>query len=190
MSITQQQMEATYGEGTSAMDHSIEHLNDELSKVRTGKASPAMLSSIMVSYYGTKTPLTQMANVGSSDSKTLTIQPWDKTAINDIERAIFEANLGFTPQNDGEMIRINIPALTEERRKQLVKHCKHLGEEAKVSLRTARHKLMDYIKKSVKDGYPEDMGKRMEARVEDMTHKYNDKVEAMVVSKSKDVMTV
>ena len=191
MSLTQQEIDAILKEGKEAMEHGIEHLNHELGKVRTGKASPAMVSSLMVSYYGAQTPLSQMANVSASDSKTLTIQPWDKTAINDIERAIFEANLGFTPQNDGELIRINIPALTEDRRKQLVKHAKSLGEDTKVGLRNARHKLMDAIKKAVKDsGLPEDMGKRLESKVEDMTHSFSDKIDEMVKMKSNDIMTV
>ena len=176
--------------GRKYMDDSIDHLSKELNKVRTGKASPSVLSGVMVDYYGTPTVLSQVANVATSDSKTITVQPWEKSLIADIERAIFEANLGLTPQNDGEVIRISIPALTEERRKDLVKQAKSLGEDTKVSLRSARHKLMDFIKKAVKDGYPEDMGKKSEGIVDKITQEYGDKIDGMISSKEKDIMTV
>ena len=115
------------------MDHAIEHLNKELIKIRTGKASPSMLSGILVEYYGHPTLINQVANVGATDSRTLSIQPWEKSMLGPIEQAIFAANLGLTPMNDGEFIRINIPPLTEERRRDLVKQSKHLGEESKIS---------------------------------------------------------
>ncbi len=172
------------------MDHAIEHLASELSKIRTGKASPAMLKGLMVDYYGAPTPLTQVANVGASDGKTLTIQPWEKSIMGGIEKAIFEANLGLTPQNNGEMIIINIPPLTEERRKEFVKHAKALGEEAKVSVRNARHKILEIIKTEVKDGYPEDAGKRVEDNVQKTVNGYGDKINALVAAKEKDIMTV
>ncbi len=176
--------------GKEAMDHALEHLQKELVKIRTGKASPAMLHGIMVEYYGTPTPLQQVSNVGASDSKTLTIQPWEKSMLGPIEQAIFAANLGLTPMNDGEFVRINIPPLTEERRVQLVKQAKHLGEEAKISLRSTRHKIMDAIKQAVKEGYPEDAGKRREDEAEKLTHEYYDKVDEMVEAKEKDIMTI
>ncbi len=172
------------------MDDALNHLNRELTKIRTGKASPSMLSGIMVEYYGNMTPLNQVSNVGTSDARTITIQPWEKSMLAPIEQAIFAANLGLTPMNDGEFIRINIPALTEERRKQLVKQAKHLGEEGKISLRSTRHKVLDAIKKAVKDGYPEDAGKRRDDEVEKMTHSYSDKIDKMVDSKENDIMTV
>lgn len=176
--------------GRAYMDKAIQHLHDELVKIRTGKASPAMLSGLMVEYYGHPTPLNQVSNVTATDSKTLTIQPWEKSMLGAIEQTIFAANLGLTPVNDGEFIRINIPPLTEERRKQLVKQAKALGEEAKVSLRNARHKLMDFIKNEIKNGYPEDMGKRKEAEVEKMVHDYSDKIDRLIEAKEKDIMTV
>lgn len=172
------------------MDDSIDHLSRELIKIRTGKASPSMLGGISVEYYGTPTPLNQVANVGTSDSRTLTIQPWEKNMLAPIEQAIFAANLGLTPMNDGEFIRINIPPLTEERRKQLVKQAKHLGEETKIGLRSARHKAMDAIKGAVKEGYPEDAGRRREDEIEKMIHQYADKIDEMISLKEKDIMTV
>lgn len=172
------------------MNQAIEHLHKELVNIRTGKAAPAMLQSIMVSYYGTPTPLHQVANVSASDGRTLVIQPWEKSMVGPIERAIFEANLGLTPQNDGELIRISIPPFTEERRKELVKRIKALGEDAKVSVRNARRDGMEHIKKAVKDGYPEDTAKRKEAEVQDLTKQYSDKIDKMIEAKEKDILTV
>ncbi|MCB0685189.1 MAG: ribosome recycling factor [Saprospiraceae bacterium] len=172
------------------MDHALEHLNNELVKIRTGKASPAMLSGLFVEYYGSPTPLNQVANVGTSDARTITIQPWEKKMLGPIEQSIFAANLGITPMNDGEIIRINIPPLTEERRKTLVKQAKHLGEEGKISIRSSRHKVMDAIKKAVKDGYPEDAGKRREDEVEKLVQDYSDRIDKIVELKEKDIMTV
>lgn len=177
-------------DGEGEMEHAIDHLRTELSKIRAGKASPAMLSSIMVDYYGTSTPLMQVSNVGTADSRTITIQPWEKSMLAPIEKAIFEANLGLTPMNDGEFVRINIPPLTEERRIQLVKQSKGHGEDAKISIRSARHKIIDFIKKEVKDGYPEDAGKRKEEEVEVLTKTYYKKIDEMIEAKEKDVMTV
>lgn len=172
------------------MHKALEHLQKELLKLRTGKASPSMIAGINVDYYGTQTPLTQVANVGASDSKTLTIQPWEKTMLAPIEKAIFEANIGLTPMNDGEMVRINIPPLTEERRRELAKFVKKLGEEAKVSLRNTRQKLMDAVRKEVKDGYPEDAGKRMENQIQALTNEFGEKVDEIIEHKEKDIMTV
>ena len=154
------------------MEHSLEHLAKELGKLRAGKASPVMLQGVMVEYYGNPTPLSQVANISARDSSTLSIQPWEKSMIGPIEKAIFEANLGFTPQNNGESVMINVPPLTEDRRKELVKQSKAFAEEAKVSIRSARHKIMDYLKKAIKDGYPEDAGKRKEDEVEKMVQNY------------------
>ena len=173
-----------------AMDKAIDHLQKELIKIRTGKASPAMLGGILVEYYGNPTPLNQVANVSASDARTLNIQPWEKSMLAPIERAIFEANLGVTPMNDGEIIRISIPPLTEERRLDLVKQAKHLGEEAKVSLRNTRHKMIHFIKDEVKDGYPEDIGKRKEANVDKLVHEYYEKIDQMIEAKEQDIMTV
>ncbi len=177
-------------EATHYLDDAMDHLHKELLKVRTGKASSQMLEGILVEYYGSPTPIHQVANISLSDARTLVIQPWEKSIIADVERAIFGANLGLTPQNDGEMIRISIPPLTEDRRKDLVKQSKHLGEEAKISIRNARHKMMDFIKKSVKDGYPEDEGKRREDDVEKLIKEYGQKVDELIAAKEKDIMTI
>lgn len=183
-------IESTLTNGKGEMDKTINHLQDELQKIRAGKASPAMLNGIMVSYYGNPTPLSQIANINTPDGRTLSIQPWEKSLLGDIEKAIFEANLGLTPMNDGEFVRISIPPLTEERRKQLVKTSKGLAEDAKVSLRNSRHKMMEFIKKEVKDGYPEDAGKKREDEVQTMTTNYGKKVDDIIAVKEKDIMTV
>ncbi|WP_116126181.1 ribosome recycling factor [Lewinella sp. IMCC34183] len=172
------------------MDESIEHLERELVKVRTGKASPAMLHGIKVNYYGAPTPIAQTANVSAADSRTLVIQPFDKSNLQNIEKAIFEANLGVTPQNDGQLIRINIPPLTEERRRQLAKVVKSEGEDAKISIRNARRDAMDSIRKEVKNGYPEDAGKRMEERVQGWTDASIKKIDEIVENKETEVMTL
>lgn len=186
----QEDAEKYVSEAKDAMEDSLDHLKKELVKIRAGKATPDMLSGIMVPYYGTPTPLQQVANVNTSDSRTLVIQPWEKSMIAPIEKAIFEANLGLTPQNDGELVRINVPALTEERRKQLVKQAKGYGEDTKVGLRSARRDAMEHIKKAVKEGYPEDAGKRLEDEVEQLTKSYVNKVDATVDAKEKDMMTL
>lgn len=183
-------LEEVIEEADMLMDDAIQHLNKELTTIRAGKASPSILSSVMVDYYGTPTPINQVANVGASDSKTVTVQPWEKAMIAPIEQAIFAANLGVTPQNNGEMIIISIPPLTEERRKEYVKRAKAFGEDAKVSLRNSRHKVMDAIKKAVKDGYPEDAGKRQEERVQKMVNGHADQIKKIVESKEKDIMTI
>lgn len=183
-------IESTIGSGKADMEKTVAHLLDELNKVRAGKASPSMLNGIMVNYYGTPTMLSQVANIGTPDGRTLSIQPWEKKILGDIERAIFEANLGLTPMNDGEFVRLNIPPLTEERRKQLVKQTKGLAEDAKVSLRNSRQKMMEFIKKEVKDGYPEDAGKKKEDEVQNMTTAFGKKVDDIIASKEKDIMTV
>ena len=177
-------------ESKMLMEEAIAHLESELMKIRTGKASPAMLSGLMVNYYGAPTPLQQVGNVSTADSRTLTIQPFDKSAMGDIERAIFEANLGVTPQNDGQLIRINIPPLTEERRKQLAKQVRAAGEDEKIVIRNIRRDAMEAIKKEVKNGYPEDAGKRKEDEVQAWVTGFNKKVETIVEKKEEDVMTL
>ncbi|MEL6987191.1 MAG: ribosome recycling factor [Bacteroidota bacterium] len=183
-------IDAYIGKGDAVMQKTIDHLASELQKIRAGKASPKMLDGIVVDYYGSPTPLNQVANVGLADSKTITIQAWEKKLLPVIEQAIFKANLGLTPMNDGEFVRISIPPLTEDRRKDLVKQSKALGEDAKVGLRNARQKMMDFIKKEVKDGYPEDMGKRKEGDVQGLVKKFSDTIDRMIEAKEKDIMTV
>ncbi len=176
--------------GKQLMQKSLDHLQEELLKIRAGKASPNMLSGIKVDYYGTPTPLAQVANVSTPDSKTIAIQPWEKSLLGDIEQAIFAANLGLTPMNDGEFVRIVIPPLTEERRKDLVKQAKSAVEDSKIGLRNARQKLMDVIKKEVKDGYPEDAGKTREGEVDAMVKSFSGQIEEIFSAKEKDILTV
>lgn len=173
-----------------SMDASVDHLKHELTKIRTGKASPALLQDIRVNYYGAPTPLQQVANVRIEDARTLSIEPWEKKVLGDIEKAIFAANLGLTPQNDGKIIRINLPPLTEERRKQLAKQAGAAGEKAKVSIRSARREAIEAIKNEIKNGYSEDEGKRSEAQIDDMMKQYYGKIEGLASSKEKEIMTV
>ncbi len=177
-------------EGKMHMEEAIEHLSNELSHIRAGKASPEMLAEIYVEAYGAKTALNHLANISLVDSRTIAIQPWDKSQLKQIEHAIFASNIGITPMNDGEFIRLTVPPLTEDRRKQLVKIAKQYGEESKVSIRSTRHKLLEAIKKEVKDGYPEDSGKRREKEVDDLTKDYYKKVEDLLDKKEKEIMTV
>ncbi len=172
------------------MENSIDHLQKELTKIRTGKASPSVLDGILVEYYGSPTPLNQVANVSVADARTITIQPWEKSMLAPIEKSIFESNLGLTPQNDGEIIRIGIPPLTEERRKQLVKKAKELAEHAKVSVRNARRDAMEGIKNAVKDGYPEDAGKKSEGDVQKKTDEFSNKIDKLIEIKEADIMTI
>ncbi|MFT4535978.1 MAG: ribosome recycling factor [Saprospiraceae bacterium] len=183
-------IESTLAYGKAEMDKALDHLKSELSKIRAGKASPAMLNGIMVNYYGNPTPLSQVANLGTPDSRTISIQPWEKNMLGPIEKSIFEANLGLTPMNDGEFVRIIIPPLTEERRKQMAKQSKGYGEDAKVSLRNARHKMLDFIKIEVKEGFPEDAGKRKEDEVQSMVTSYSKSVDSIIDAKEVDIMTV
>lgn len=183
------ELDAAWLKARDEFEKALDHLQKELQKVRTGKASTGMLDGIMVNYYGAPTPVGQIANMSASDARTITIQPWEKKMINEIEHAIFAANLGLTPQNDGEMIRINIPPLTEERRKEYVKQVKHYGEEAKVSIRSTRHKILDTIKKEQKNGLSEDVAKRKEQEIQSLVNDYSSKVDKIVESKDKEIMT-
>ena len=172
------------------MQSSIEHLEKTLLKVRAGKANPNMLSGLSVDYYGTDTPLSQVANIGTSDARTIVIQPWEKAMIAPIEKAIMAANLGFNPDNNGEVIRINIPMLTEERRITLVKQVKNEGEEAKISIRNSRRDANDELKQMKNDGLSEDIVKRSEDKVQKLTDTYYAKVESLIEIKEKDIMTI
>ncbi len=188
--MTEQEIQIIMQKAKNSMDHSLDHLQKELSKLRTGKASTTMLEGILVDYYGSPTLLNQVANVATSDARTISIQPWEKKMLSHIEKAIFEANLGVTPQNDGEVIRIIIPPLTEDRRKDLVKQAKHLGEESKVGLRNARRDAMEVFKKAIKDGLSEDIGKRKEEETQKMLNSYVEKIDTIVSAKEKEIMTV
>jgi ribosome recycling factor len=172
------------------MNQAIGHLEKALIKIRAGKASATMLNGVFVDYYGSSVPLSQVSNIGTSDARTIVIQPWEKNMISVIEKAIMAANLGFNPDNNGEIIRINIPMLTEERRALLVKQVKHEGEETKISLRTARRDAIEELKKMQKNGLSEDMEKTAEEKVQKMIDKYYEKVEQLLVVKEKDIMTI
>jgi ribosome recycling factor len=177
-------------EAKAHMEKALEHLGHELQKIRTGKASTSLVADLLVDYYGTPTPLPQIANLSVADSRTIAIQPWERNMLGPIERVIINSNIGITPANDGEVIRLSVPPLTEERRKEMVKKAKHAGEESKVGVRTARHKALDHLKKAVKDGLPEDMGKRKETELQDMVNKFVEQVEKVVAAKEKEILTV
>ena len=172
------------------MQKSLERLDQELTKVRAGKSNPSMLSSVKVDYYGALTPLAQVANVSTPDAKTLTVQPWEKGMIEPISKSIIDANLGLNPQNNGDVIIISIPALTEERRRDLSKQAKSVGEDAKVAIRSARKSANDGVKILKDDGLPEDVQKSAELKVQDLTNEYVTKVDAVITAKEKDIMTV
>ncbi len=171
-----------------AMDNAVSHLNKQFLNIRAGKASPSMLGSVMVDYYGSQTPLSQVANVNTPDGRTITVQPWEKNMLQEIERGIAYANLGFNPMNNGETIIINVPPLTEERRKDLAKQAKAETEDAKVSIRTARKDAMNEIKKN--DDVSEDLKNNAEIDIQQMTDTYVKKVDAFFDSKEKEIMTV
>jgi ribosome recycling factor len=174
----------------SKIQKAIEHLDTTLLGIRAGKASPALFNQVMVDYYGAQTPLPQVSSITSPDARTVLIQPWDKNMIQPIERAIMQANLGFTPQNNGDNIRINIPPLTEDRRKDLVKQSKHEGENARVSIRNARRDAIESIKKLQKDGLSEDLVKDFEVDIQKMIDNYNKTIDAILEKKEKEILAV
>jgi len=177
-------------EANANMQKAIAHLEAELAKIRAGRANPGMLEGIHVDYYGTRTPLNQVANVTTPDPKTIVVQAWDKGTLPLIEKAILAANLGFTPVNDGNVVRINMPALTEERRKELVKRTKTEGENAKISVRNFRRDANEKIKKDIKEHLPEDVAKDAEHKIQQMTDNYIQVVDKHLAVKEKEIMTV
>ena len=172
------------------MDATIVHLEEELLKVRAGKANVNMIAGVSVDYYGSMVPLTQVANVSVPDPRTLVVQPWERAMIVPIEKAIMNSNLGLNPDNNGEIIRINIPALTEERRGNLAKQAKAVCENAKVSVRNARRDTIVELKKLVKDGLSEDVEKDSEGVVQNLTDAFGKKIDDLFVEKEKDIMTI
>ncbi|MFC0603770.1 ribosome recycling factor [Winogradskyella pulchriflava] len=170
-----------------AMDAAIKHLEKQLVNIRAGKASPAMLGSVMVDYYGSQTPLNQVANVNTPDGRTISVQPWEKSMLQEIERGIMLANLGFNPMNNGEMIIINVPPLTEERRKDLAKQAKAEAEDAKIGIRNARRDAMHDIKKT---DASEDLQANAEIDVQELTDSYVKKIDTILDNKEKEIMTV
>ena len=173
-----------------SMENAMNHLDSELQKIRAGKASPMMLNKVMVEYYGTLTPIGQVANVNAIDGRTLSIQPFEKSLLEEIEKGIAHANLGLNPQNNGETILINIPALTEERRMELSKQAKAEGEDAKVGIRNGRKEANDEIKKLGAAGLSEDQVKDAEGAVQKRIDTFSIKIDALIEAKEKDIMTV
>lgn len=173
------------------MQEAIAFLEEDLKTYRVGKANPAILNNVLVDYYGTATPIQQVASVTTPDAKTIAIQPWERSLIQKIEKAILDANVGLTPQNNGEIIRCNVPPLTEERRKDLIKKAKAAGENAKIVVRNARRDGIDLLKKAQKnDGMPEDTEKEAEEEVQKTTDKNIKKIDEIVAAKEKDILTV
>lgn len=172
------------------MNNSIAHLEKELQKIRAGKASPSMLSGVVVEYYGTHVPIEQTSNINTPDPRQIIVQPFDKSSIGAIEKAIMAANLGFNPMNEGELIRINVPPLNEERRRDLVKRSKTESEDAKVGIRNARRQANDEAKKLEKEGIPEDEVKRLVDKIQELTDKYIAQVDKITEAKEKDILTV
>jgi len=172
------------------MEKSLTHLDSELSKIRAGKANPQMLDGILVDYYGVNTPLNQVSNISTPDPRTIMIQPWEKSMIEPIEKSIMQANIGLTPLNNGELIRITIPALTEERRLVLVKQVKSEGENSKISIRNARKYANDEFKLMQKEGLSEDDAKKAESEVQRLTDDYSKNIDELVEIKEQDIMKI
>lgn len=172
------------------MHKAILFLEEELKTYRAGKANPAVFNNVIVDYYGSPTPIPQVASITTPDAKTMIIQPWDKKMIPAIEKAIMAANIGFTPQNNGENIRINVPPLTEERRKELVKRSRTEGENAKISVRNARRDGVELLKKYQKEGLPEDIVKDGETTLQKETDNFNKKIDEILTTKEREIMTV
>lgn len=177
-------------EAREEMQNAISHLEREFHKIRAGKASPDMLDSIKIDYYGVITPLNQVANISTPDPRQIIVQPWDKGMLDTIDKAIQAANLGFNPVNNGEVLRIGVPALTEERRKDLVKQTKSETENSKISIRNIRRTANDQAKKLKNEGTPEDDVKKLEEEIQELTNDHVKKIDILLEAKEKDIMTV
>ena len=177
-------------EASARMQKSVDFLEDTLLNIRAGKASTNVLNGVFVDYYGSQTPVSGVASVTVPDAKTILIQPWDKNMIRPIEKAIIDSNIGLTPSNNGEHIRLSIPPLTEDRRKELVKQSKNEVEHARISLRNARRDAVEAFKKAVKEGMPEDESKDGEAQAQKLLEKFSKLVDAAFEKKEKEIMTV
>ncbi len=186
----QEELNIVLEEAANSMSKAINHLEAELTKIRAGKASPNMLDGIMADYYGSPTAINQVANVTALDARTISVQPWEKNMLSVIERAIIAANIGINPQSDGISIRLFLPPLTEERRKEMVKRCNGEGEQGKVSIRNIRRIAIEDIKKLQKDGLSEDAGKDAEAEVQTITDRHISLVEKHLAAKEKEIMMV
>ena len=184
-------MNTNLAEGKTQMEKAVDHMRTEFSRLRVGRATTSMVEGVRVEVYGSAMTLKEVAALGIPDAKTITIQPWDRSVINEIEKGILAANLGLTPINDGKLIRINLPPLTEDRRKDFVKQIKKFGEEAKVTVRNARRDAMDGVKKQKDDGHvSEDDVRRFQDEIQKLTDHYTQDIDKLVDSKSKEVMTL
>jgi ribosome recycling factor len=172
------------------MKKAITHLETELIKIRAGKATPQILDGIVVDYYGSPTPINQVGNINVMDARTLSIQPWEKNMLQPIERAIIAANIGINPQNDGSQIRLFLPPLTEERRRELVKKCQVEGEHSRVAIRNIRRDAIEHIKRLQKNGLSEDIAKDAETNIQNITDKFITTVDKHLISKEKEIMSV
>ena len=180
----------TLGKAQEKMDEAVLYLEEALAHIRAGKANIKILDGIRVDSYGSMVPLNQVAAINTPDARTIAIKPWDKSMFRPIEKAIMDSNIGITPENNGEIIRLGIPPLTEERRKQLAKQCGKEAEQAKVSIRNTRREIIDKLKKGIKDGLSEDLEKDAEADMQKMHDKYIKKVDELFAAKEKEIMTV
>lgn len=185
-----EELQMIYDDFKSSSAKSLDHLEHELMKVRAGKATPSMLTGVMVDYYGTPTPLQQVGNVATMDARTLTVQAWEKPMLNEIAKGIMNANLGLNPQNNGEQLIIQIPPLTEERRRDLVKKAKAEGEHAKVGVRNNRKDALDLVKSMKNEGLSEDMVKDAETEIQTITNSFIKKIDDLIELKEKDIMTI
>lgn len=185
-----EEIEFFLDEAKENMEKALKHIDGELTKIRAGKAMPNMVEGLMVDYYGTPTPVSQVASVSTPDARTLVIKPWEKAMVNVIDKAIRESDLGFNPQNDGELVRINVPPLTEERRKVLVKQAKAEGEDGKVRIRAIRKETNEALKKLQKDGAAEDAIKTAEDKVQVLTDAYILKIDGLLSKKETELLTV
>jgi ribosome recycling factor len=185
-----EEVQMVYEMAKENMEKTIEHLDNELMRIRAGKANIHILDGIMVDYYGTPTPLNQVSNISTPDAKTIMIQPWEKSMIDPIEKALMVSNVGITPGNNGEVIRLVVPQLTEERRVDLVKQVKNEGENARVSVRNTRREANDEYKSMQKDGLSEDETKTAEDDIQKLTDEFTEKVEKIVEAKDQDIMTI
>ncbi|MDO9512457.1 MAG: ribosome recycling factor [Bacteroidales bacterium] len=177
-------------EAQEGMENALVHLDREFQKIRAGKATPSMLDGVKVDYYGTMTAIDKVANVNTPDARQIVVHPWEKAMLVPLEKAIMAANLGFNPQNNGEILRIAVPPLTEARRKDLVKKAKQESESGKVGIRNIRRAAMETSKTLKKDGTPEDMIKKLEEDIQKLTDTYIDKIDKLFDAKEKDIMTV
>ena len=185
-----EEIELYIDEAKELMEKAIQHVNFTFGKIRAGKATPGMLDGIMVEYYGNPTPLNQVSSVNTPDARSIIIKPWEKNIIPEIEKSIINSDLGLNPQSDGEIIRLNVPALSEERRLQLVKQAKHEAEQGRISVRNVRKDTNDHLRKLLKEHVSEDAVKNAEIDVQELTDKYIEKIEEMLANKEKDIMTV